>query len=165
MTMSGLTFLEEIATMNGVSADASLVDEEDRLFNLFFSDGFETGLGLQASGDFPELAPLTEPSDTAEESVARTEEPPPAPQSRRKAPPAGQRALKPTTQSQEKSRWCKTSTEKRNAVGLHCLCVQTLGGLTPLLHDVFGKTSPHVHSRRHHGSVHAPHPSLARHPL
>ena len=100
--LSGLSFLEEIADMNGVSADAGLAEDEEKLFNLFFSDGLETS--LQASGDYPELAPITEPSDTAEDS-AEALAPPPPPPSRRKAPQGPQRSVKSASQSQEKSRW------------------------------------------------------------
>jgi len=101
MAMSGLSFLDEMASMNGISADASLAEDEEKLFNLFFSDGLEPSLGLQASGDFPELTSITEPSDTAEDS-AEALAPPPPPQSRRKEAP--QRSLKAASQSQEKSR-------------------------------------------------------------
>ena len=107
MALSGLSFLEEMASMNGVSADSSLAEDEEKLFNLFFSDGLEPSLGLQASGDFPELTSITEPSDTAEDS-AEALAPPPPPPSRRKAPQAAPRSLKAASQSQEKSR-CRTS--------------------------------------------------------
>ncbi len=117
--LPGLSFLDELASMNGASADASLAEDEEKLFNLFFSDGLEPSLGLQASGDFPELAPLTEPSDTAEDS-AEALAPPPAPTSRRKAPQAPQRSLKAASQSQEKSR-CGTRRRWHRRAEWHAL--------------------------------------------
>ena len=105
--MSGLSFLDELALApDGVTTDADLLvsgQDEAKLFDLFF--GPETGLGLEASGVFPDLAALTEPSDAADESAAPADPrpPPPLPGSRRRAPSSG-RGLKPTTQSQEKSR-------------------------------------------------------------
>ena len=108
MAMTGLSFLDELALApNGVSADADLLvtgQDEAKLFDMFF--GPETGLGLQASDDFPELASLTEPSDAADESAAPADPPSPPPDSRRKATGAKSsgRGLKPATTTTEKSR-------------------------------------------------------------
>ena len=119
MTMSGLSFLDELALApNSISADADFVipgRDEDKLFDLFF--GPETGLGFQSSDEFPELAALTEPSDAADESAAPADlAPPPLPSGskrRSQTQNSSGRGLKPATQSQEKSRCGEASTREQ----------------------------------------------------